>query len=546
VRLFWLQVVRAADYKAMALNIHGMLKELEPRRGEIFLQSTVNNQTVLRPIATSRNLYDVYAVPLEIENPEDAAKKISELLELDFETLKERFSKEGDPYEPVIEKIDEDKSKLVTALGIKGIALTSQSARYYPDKDLFSHLLGFVGLKDDEKVGQYGLEQYFDKTLRGEKGYLAADKDAAGNPIAVSGLTQKAAVDGANLVLTIDYQIQYTACDELKKAVAKYGAAAGSVIVMDPKTGALLALCNYPNFDPNEYGKVKEANVFVDHAVVDTYEPGSIFKPLVMSAAIDQGILTPDSTYNDTGEVKIGSYTIHNSDNKGHGVQNMIGVLEKSLNTGMVFVGQQVGRETLKKYLQNYGFGQAIEIESPGEGKGDISSLNKKPETYLATASFGQGLTVTPLQMVAAFGALANQGKMMKPYLVNEIQYSATHQTKTETKMLQQVISPAAATTISAMLVDVVDRGYGNKAYMPGYYIAGKTGTAEVASKGKYSDRTIQSFIGYGPIKNPRFVMLVKLDEPTNSRFAESSATPTFRNIAEFILNYYEVPPDRN
>lgn len=547
-RLFWLQVVRAGEYKELANGMHGIVKELEARRGEIFLKSVVNNKTVLRPIATSRNLYDVYAVPTEIENPEEAAEKVSELLGLDYEVLKERFSKVGDPYEPVIEKIDEDKSKQVTALGIKGIALTSQSARYYPDKELFGHITGFVGVKNDEKVGLYGIEQYFDKALSGEKGYSVAEKDAAGNPISVSGLTQKAAVDGASVVLTIDYQIQYTACDELKKAVEKYGATGGNVIVMEPKTGALLAMCNYPNFDPNEYGKVKDVGVFVNHAAVDVYEPGSIFKPLVMSSAIDRGILTQDSTYNDTGEVKIGKYTIRNSDEKGHGVQNMVGILEKSLNTGMVFVAQKVGAKTLKEYLEAYGFGQPVEIETPGEGKGDISSLSKKAETYLATASFGQGLTVTPLQMVQAFGVLANSGKMMKPYLVDEIKYDETRQTKTEPKMLKQVISANTAATIGGMLVDVVDRGYGNKAYMSGYYIAGKTGTAQVPNKNKsgYSDQTIQSFVGYGPIKNPRFVMLVKLDAPTNSRFAESSATPTFRNIAEFILNYYEVPPDRN
>jgi cell division protein FtsI/penicillin-binding protein 2 len=328
--------------------------------------------------------------------------------------------------------------------------------------------------------------------------------------------------------------------------VTKNGADSGDIIVMNPKTGAILAIASYPDFDPNNYGKVTNPSVFNNQAVTGSYEPGSVFKALTMAAAIDEGKITPDTTYVDTGHVKVDNFDIKNAEGGARGVQTMTQVLDWSLNTGAIFAENQLGNPDFLKYIKAFGFGVPTGIELP-ETKGDLTGITKgNVEVNYDTASFGQGISVTPIQMVQAYGALANSGRMMRPYIIQSKIYPDGTIKNTQPAVVNQVISTSTANTVDAMLVDVVENGFGKKAGVPGYFVAGKTGTAQVVQNGKYiKDDNIGSFIGFAPVENPQFVMLVRVDHPRDASFAESTAVPPWGQLAQFILNYMQIPPTR-
>ncbi|MDD5291368.1 MAG: penicillin-binding protein 2, partial [Patescibacteria group bacterium] len=329
----------------------------------------------------------------------------------------------------------------------------------------------------------------------------------------------------------------------------------GSIIVMDPKTGAVIAMCSYPDFDPNNYDQVKDINIFNNPAIFAQYEPGSVFKPITMAAALDQGKVTPETTYKDEGQVMITGWPkpIKNSDFDsfgGHGEVNMTSVLENSLNTGAIFAMQQTGADVFANYVKNFGFGENTGIELSGEASGDIRNLTvaKIKPIDAAVASFGQGISVTPIQLVGAYAAIANGGILMKPYIVKEIDHPDGTKDITEPKEIRRVISEKAATLLGGMLVNVVEEGHGKKAGVKGYYVAGKTGTAQVPKKdglGYQSGVNIGSFAGFAPADDPQFAMLVRIDHPRDVSWAESSAAPLFGEIAEFLLQYYQVPKTR-
>jgi cell division protein FtsI (penicillin-binding protein 3)/stage V sporulation protein D (sporulation-specific penicillin-binding protein) len=264
-----------------------------------------------------------------------------------------------------------------------------------------------------------------------------------------------------------------------------------------------------------------------------------------MAAALDLGKVTPETTYEDTGEVKIDRYTIRNFDDKAHGVNTMTQVLENSLNTGAMFAVEKVGKENFTKYVKAFGFGRLAGITLDKESAGDISSLNKKGDIYYLTASFGQGIMTTPMQLVSAYAAIANNGKLVKPYIVSEVIKPTGEIVKTQTQETKQVLTPKTAALLTGMMVSVIEKGYDKKARVNGYYLAGKTGTAQIASSGGgYGAQTIHTFMGFGPVSNPKFVVLIKVDKPQGPRFASDSLGPSFRQLCQFLVNYYQIPPD--
>lgn len=549
-RVFYLQVPKHAVYEALAENQHALEQEIAPERGTIYAQNIAEGGALV-PLASNRTYWLLYAVPDDIENASEVADQLIAVLpNLQREEIIAKMTKPDDLYEELATKVEEDAYNKIIEKNLRGIYFTSDRVRYYPEKNIGSHMLGFVGFNGgDEKTGLYGLEGGLQELLAGTKGYVKADQDAAGRWIVIGTQEFDEAEDGTALVLTIDETIQYTACTKLNEAVQKHGADSGSVIIMNPKTGAILAMCGSPDFDPNDYGNVEDIGVYMNQVTSGAYEPGSIFKPITMSMAINEGKVTPQTTYTDTGEVKVGSYTIKNSDNKAHGVQTMTQVLEESLNTGAIFAMQQVGQEMFRDYVYDYGFGNTTGLPIQGESAGNISNLDLQEEIYAMTGSYGQGISVTPIQMVAAYGVLANDGKLMKPFLVQKL-LNPDGSTKEETKSeeVRQVVSAETASTIGAMLVNVVENGHGKKAGVPGYYIAGKTGTAQVKSEtgaGYDANNTIGSFAGFGPVSDPAFVMLVRIDHPRDVTFAESTAAPLFGDIAKFLLHYLQISPDR-
>ncbi len=544
-RLVDLQILKRNFYQALASESQQFSQDLLPVRGEIFTNDKDGN---IYPVANNLDLYLVYAEPARINNFEEATEKIASILELDREEVKSKLAKKNDLYEVLKHYVNKEKVSEIEKLNIAGIKFSSEIKRYYPEKNLFCHLSGFVGYKENKKIGQYGLEEYYEKALTGIIGNMKAKKTALGSLIFSADYNIEKAKDGADLFLTIDRTIQFKACEELKKSVKEYGAEKGTVIIMEPQTGKILALCNYPDFDPNNYGQTEDLKSFYNQAISDNYEPGSIFKAITMAAALDEGAVNPETTYKDEGFVKIDSNTIRNSDKKVHGTVNMTNVLEASLNTGVIFAVRKIGDQSFKKYVEKFGFGKTAGIELPGEAEGDISSLSKKNEIYSATASFGQGISVTPLQMVNAFSAIANGGKLMKPYLVEKKSYPNGEIEENKPQFIKEVISQATASALSAMLVSVVENGHGKQAGVKGYYVAGKTGTAQVAKEngGGYEEsKNIGSFAGFAPVDNPKFAMLVKIDNPKDITWAESTAAPLFGKLAEFMLSYYQIPPTR-
>lgn len=543
VRFFSLQIIQHGFYTALAQGQHSIFQKLFPERGEILAREPDGS---LFPLATNRDLNLLYAVPTQVEKPDQAAKALAPLLGLTEDELVPRLSKPNDIYEPLAHELSDEQREKIEALNLKGIAFAPERVRFYPDGPTAAHLLGFWGFSGDERKGQYGLEGYFENELKGEAGHLAAERDAGGRLIPVGNQSFVPAKNGDDIILTIDRTAQYKACSALSAAVLKHGASGGSLIILDPKTGKIMALCGAPSFDPNNYRDANDIAVYLNPAVSTTYEPGSVMKAITMAAAVDQAKVTPDATYTDEGSRVIGNYTIKNSDGKAHGVQTMTQVLEESLNTGAIFAMEQIGADVFRRYLQNFGFGVKTSISLEGESAGNISSLNQKGDIYPATASFGQGITTTPLQIAQAFAVIANHGVLMRPYLIDEVMKPGNVSVKTKPEEIRQVISSKTATTVSAMLVNVVKNGHGKRAGVPGYFIAGKTGTAQVPSKdraGYDPNKTIGTFAGFGPVEDPRFVMVVKIDEPKDVQFAESSAAPLFGDVATFLLHYLNVPP---
>lgn len=545
VRLFYLQIVQHSKYETMAQNQHLTEQDLLPNRGEVLIHDYQTSQDALYPVAVNKKFYLAIAIPNLVKNPKAYAKALAPILEMDEQTLLDNLSKDDDVYEPLKHKVDESKKKQVEDLKLDGIRFEEEIFRYYPEADNLSQILGFVGYKGDDLVGRYGVEGFWDKELAGQKGTFTFERDALGRLIPLATRVKADQQNGADIVLTLDRSIQFTACNALREAVEKYGAENGTVVIEDPKTGAILAMCNWPSYDNNNYQAITDYNLFNNLAVSEPYESGSMIKGITIASALDLGKITPDTTYEDTGEVDIGGYKIRNSDNKAHGFKNMTEVLEASLNTGAIFAARSIGAAALYQYFKRFGFGEKKDIGLTSEKTGDISSLARGKEIDMATASYGQGFMVTPLEIVSAFSAVANGGKMMKPYIIEEVKYANGKNVKTEPQLVRQVIADKTAITLSAMLGSVVKFGHAQSAAIPGYYIAGKTGTAQVVDPvtKKYSvDRTIQSFVGFAPLDNPRFVMLTKLTYPKNE-WAESSVAPLFKTIGEFLLNYLKVPP---
>lgn len=545
VRLFQLQIVDHQRWAARAAGQQEQDTSLFPARGNIFIHDDTA-ASGLYPLAMNRTLYFLYAVPKDVKDPRRTARLIAPLLAMDEEAIVKKLEKPDDPWEALKHRVDEATAKGIMALALPGIRELEEPARYYPEKNNASHLLGFVRFDGEKGSGQYGLEGYFNTVLTGKEGRFQSVHDARGETVEGFGGVLQPAENGADLVLTIDRNIQFFACDALHAAVATHGASGGTVVVMDPKTGAIRAMCSAPDFDPNNYQDTKDTSAFNNPAIFLDYEPGSIFKPLTMAAGIETGVVTPDTTYEDKGFVQLGVHTIRNSDGKKNGVQTMVDVLDKSLNTGAVFVARKMEKEVFRQFVENFGFGKTTGVELSAEVGGDTRALSKRGEIYTATTSFGQGITATPLQMAAAYGALANGGMLMKPYVVEEIRYPDGRVEKKAPTEVRRVVSEKTATLISGMLVSVVRNGHGKRADVRGYTVAGKTGTAQIARRdgpGYEVGANIGSFVGYAPIEDPRFVIIARIDRPKDVQFAESSAAPLFGAIAKFLLEYYKVAP---
>lgn len=542
-RLFFLQVIRHDYYSLFALNSHEIYKKLHSERGAIFFQDSRSKQEY--PAAINKQFYLVYAVPKEIPVT-DVASTTSALVRAlglgagEQKDVTEKLARR-DSYRTIAKKVPEEISAVLKELKLPGIYLTPQDYRFYPEEKLASSVLGFASLNDEGGMrGQYGVEGYWEKKLAGKGGFLIGEKGALGSWIALGNRTAVAPENGANLLLTIDRTLQYTACERLRQGMVEYKAKSGSLVIMQPKTGAVLAMCSLPDFDPNNYSDVDTISAFNNTTIFTPYEPGSVFKTVTMAAALDLDLVTPNTTHVDPCQVEVNDRIIRNAMQQCYGKHTMTQSLENSINTTMVWLQERIGNVRFNEYVTKFGFGEKTGIGLNTEVAGDISSLSKKGQIFGANGSFGQGLTATPLQLAAAYSAVANDGRMPKAHVVEEVRLPSGQKEKTYLET-EQILSSRAAKLLSGMLVSVVENHY-PAAKVKGYYIGGKTGTAQIADKGAYSeDRTNHTFAGFGPAEDPSLVIVVKFEEP-DRKWAEQTTIPVFRDVMEFALNYYGLP----
>ncbi len=507
LNIYSLQIEKGLYYIARAASQNRLAGFLEAVRGNIYF-SDRNNNWVLA--AMNKEYPVIFAVPREIKDPFNTAKILASILNLNEEGLISSLSKPNDPYEPILKKATSQQLEAVKSAQLAGIYVDAQSFRFYPFGSLASQVLGFLAPNADDPIpsGRYGIEAHFDKELSGS--------------------------NSQHIFLTIDPNIQTRAEDVLVSLIKKYKATGGTVIVQEPKTGKILALGNYPSFDPNNYSEYKLEN-FLNPAIQSVYEPGSVFKVITMAAGIDSGKITPDTTFVDTGSLSLDGWTIKNWDKKAHGKVTMTEVIEQSINTGAAYAVRKTGKDIFYKYLVDFGFNKSTGIELPGETPGNLATVKSSfREINFATASFGQGVAVTPIELISAISAIANKGVLMKP------QVSANN----EPKVVRRVISEETAKQVTEMMMSAVRKA--TIAQIPKYDIAGKTGTAQVPNfkTGGYLEEYIHTFVGFAPAFDPRFTILIKLDKPAGAPLAGLTVVPAFRELAEFILNYYNVPPD--
>ncbi|MFH1533627.1 MAG: penicillin-binding protein 2 [Nitrospirota bacterium] len=557
----------------------------------------------------------VYAYPPQISNTKYVAESIADYVKIPSSKLT-KLLKGDNRYVVLQRKLDIDVSDQIKALTAEdkdemwnGIGMTEEYFRYYPEGTIAASLIGYV---NSDNIGQYGIESSFNTQLQGIAGKFQTKKDSIGRQITVGDSILEPAVDGDDIVLTIDRSIQLKIEQILEYAVWEYQALGGQVIVMNPKTGAIIAMANAPGFDPNAYGDVfekkeitftteemknlyeseteglltyytnpvtldsitifkeKDENgnikyykykndigpeVYHNKIVSWPYEPGSVFKTIAMSIGIDDGDITPNTTYNDTGPIGVdknvftGEYDFEIKNADGYfGLVNMTTVIAKSLNTGMTFVAKKIGPALFYSYLEKFGFLDRTDIEFDSEALGKIEYFEDWTESELATHAFGQGITVTMIQLANAYCSILNGGVLMQPYIVEEIRHDDETITQTEPHEIRRVISEETSSIMSAMLVNSVENGVAEQAQVAGHYVGGKTGTSQTYKYGKAlsgNGTTITSFAGYGPVEDPQFLVLIKFDRPNANQWGSQTAAPTFSKIAEYLFDYYNIPPDK-
>ena len=541
LRLFFLQIVDTSDLEAKNLSQVQVDRKLQSPRGTIYDRHG-------SPLAMSVFTKSLYADPQMLKkNPEDIAELVAPYVSISKEAIVENL-KEDTAFVWLDRMMEPDKSKAVEKIiedeKLEGLNFVEESKRYYPNGNLAAQVLGFVGTEDK---GLDGLEMVLDDELKGGLTKEVVATDRKGNAIFGSVLAQYLPDKGKSVTLTIDATVQFIAERALEQAMVDIKPAHASVIVMDPKTGEILAMANRPTYDPNHYDKGKDQD-FKNIAVTNLYEPGSTFKPIIASAALASGKWTVDTVYNDTGSIMASGHVMQNWNGEGYGKVRLLEILKFSINTGMARLGLTTGPEILSEYVHKYGFGQPTGIELPGEGEGLLFNPEEMADIDTASMSIGQGIAVTPLQMVRAFGAIANGGILMKPHIVKAYNNpDGTVASETQTESQGQAIPENVASTIVDILEKEVSEGGGNKAMVEGYHFGGKTGTAQKLNTeyGGYLDgRYIASFIGFGPVEDPKFVVLVAIDDPSNgSIYGGQIAAPVFKDIMSQLVRYYQISP---
>jgi cell division protein FtsI/penicillin-binding protein 2 len=526
VRAIWLQGVRAASLARMATVQHRQTVELPAARGTIYDRTGVQ-------LAIGEQATTVYADPREVRNPRAIAAAASQLVGADPNEVLAGLANRRRAFVYVQRKADSDKADALARRGLVGLGFYPEERRSYPQRSVAAQVLGYAGV---DNVGLAGLELVLDRELSGEPGSRTIVKDPFGRAIDV--VDERLAREGRDVYLTLDHTLQANAEEVLRRLVAHWHARAASAVVLDPRTGGILAMAVAPGFDANRYAAVPRA-VQRNRAVTDTYEPGSTFKLVTATAVLSEGLVSPSTAYTLPPSIQVADRVIHEAHERGTERMTVAEIVSRSSNIGTVTLAQMLGRERLLKWISRFGFGRRTGIDFPGESAGLLPTYWSG--STIGTLPIGHGIAVTPVQMAAAYAAVASRGVWNQPHLLDHVQGGRPHRYER-----RRVVSRTVAAQIGAMLQNVVVEGTGTLAAVPGYKVAGKTGTAAKPDpRGGYSDsRYVASFVGYVPASDPQLVILVTVDEPQGAIWGGVVAAPAFAEIARFGLQYLEVPPD--
>ncbi len=546
-RLYFVQVVHGSVYSERGNRQYVRPNQDLYDRGSIFFTTKDGEHVSAATLATG---FTIAIDPKLIEDEEGIYKKIAAIYPaISHDEFIQHASKKDDPYEEIANRVPEDTALKIDGLKIPGINIYRERWRFYPGASLAAQEIGFVGFKGDSKTqtGVTGLERYYNDVLTRDSAsvdvnFFAQVFSTIGSAVFDSGKREE-----GDVVTTIEPSVEQYLQSQLKALDEKYHPTLTGGIIMNPKDGSIYALGVYPSFDLNKFNEVKDPHLYTEPLVEYSYEMGSIIKPLTMAAGIDAGAVTPETTYFDAGHIELDGYTISNFDKKGRGTIPMQEVLNQSLNTGVAFVVNKMGRQKFANYMQGYGLGKDTGIDLPGEASGQVTNLESPRAVEYATASFGQGIALTPVQTVRALSSLGNGGTLPIPHLVKEIDYTTGLSKTLAYPADGPAISKKTSETITRMLVQVVDKSLLNGQYKHEHYsIAAKTGTAQIARPGGYyDDRYLHSFFGYFPAYDPKFIIFLYIVYPKGVEYASHTLTEPFMDMTDFLINYYNVPPDR-
>jgi len=545
-RLYFVQIVHGDEFASRADRQYLQSTYDYFNRGSVYFETKDGEKVSAASLKTG---FIVAMNPALVKNADNTFKELRKnlpmLSENDFYT---KVNKQNDPYEEIAGRVSSDQANIIEKKKLPGISLYKERWRFYPGNSLAAHALGFIAYKDDELAGRYGLERYYEETLKRNNDSVFVNFFAEIFSNIQKSLSTEEKLEG-EVVTSIEPSVQVFVEQELAKLSQNWSSDYSGAIIMDPRDGQIVSMALYPSFDPNNLKEQKNSTIFKNHIVESVYEMGSIIKPLTIAAGIDSGAITSDTTYFDSGSVTLDKKTFSNFDGKGRGLVSMQEVLNQSLNTGVAFAVRQMGKKTFADYMRSYGIGEETGVDLPNETHGLIDNLNSPREIEYATASFGQGIAMTPIETIRALAALGNGGKLVNPHIGKRIEYSLGTSKKIDPGVSKQILKKETSEEISRMLVKVVDTALlQGKVKMERYSIAAKTGTAQIAlesGRGYYENKYLHSFFGYFPAFDPQFIVFLYSYDPKGVKYASETLTYPFMNIAQFLINYYQIPPDR-
>lgn len=546
VNLYMVQIVKGKIYSSKADRQYVKPAGIVFDRGSIFFQS---KDGTLVSAATIKEGFILALNPKNFkQSPDEIYLRLNKIVPLDKENFMAKANKKDDPYEEVVKHLDKELGPKIIAENIPGVILAKENWRVYPGDRLASHAIGITGFKGDQVAGRYGLESYYEDVLshKTDNAYINffAEIFADINSTVIKGKNLE-----GDLVTSIEPEVEKTLESKMAETMKKWKSDEIGGIIINPQNGEIYAMESLPNFNPNNVKDEKDVRVFSNPLVENTYEMGSIIKALTMAAGLDFGAVTAKTTFFDKGYIELDGKKIQNADKVGHGTVDMQTVLNKSMNTGVSFVVGKMGKENFAKYMFDYDLGEFSNIDQPNEAKGQMANLKVTRDVEYATASFGQGIAMSPIETVRALSALANGGTLITPHIVKRIDYTVGTSKDINPGLGKRVLKEETSKEITRMLVGVVDDALlHGKVKMDRYRIAAKTGTAQIAdpaTKRYYEDKFLHTFFGYFPAYDPKFLIFLYQKNPKGAEFSSETLTYPFIDLVKFLINYYEIPPDR-